>query len=753
MFTLASDIHSVNSLQFRVLTALLRNGKLVLPSANPGTRTLIARGEPGPQLGEVLHSQLTLESLGFIYDQAAILTLSWLPHAEVCIVHQNIEAMLRRALGAHLVYRPMYPNFPEQVLLASDKELLVNAWLHYLGDWLGVRILPNYTEARRTPLKSLENSKPTQLALAEDKALVDLLARLLNSNASLSPANKEVVVDLVDYFSQAFPGHLIQVLGRVTIPQKEIRALLGGCLLKVAPSLFDLAEIALLFTTPTDVLRLAAAASAPDLKTVDLSLAAAPRFGKMSRATRRTLLAMLDVIESPSALAEMFQRREMWVRLGEQLHPGEYHTRFATAQGYFKALRDNLKPASWNGALEHLLKKHDTAKTVALLAQRPGVFARKLHELLRKSHELQHDDILAQFWAVIQQVSTPVLVQLRHRMKNDLARLGVQAFKPKAGSTMWVPTKAVEPLNAATAQGVVDLVTRTLRSRFAGLPALGKVYIDPALQGYTVPFSQRSAQKALRTVGRGSRIAMGDERIIRAFLWWNESGVDTAGEPYRIERTDLDLSCAVFDSSFNYVDHCSFTRLRSAGLTHSGDITSAPNGACEFIDINFDALPKKAAYIALVTYSYTRQNFADLPEAHLGWMARPDGQSGEIYDPRTVREKVDLTASGERVLMGFIDVARREFVWADLVLPASRSAMNAVESSTLMTGVLARGLVNPVRPTLFDLAADHAAARGTLVENEADADLVFTSKMNAGTAVQKTVSAYDAEVILSEFLA
>jgi hypothetical protein len=35
------------------------------------------------------------------------------------------------------------------------------------------------------------------------------------------------------------------------------------------------------------------------------------------------------------------------------------------------------------------------------------------------------------------------------------------------------------------------------------------VYIDPALDGISVPFAQRTAQKSLLTVGRGSRIDLG----------------------------------------------------------------------------------------------------------------------------------------------------------------------------------------------------------------------------------------------------
>lgn len=758
MLTLADAVYRVNSRPFNILAAVLRSGKLALPNLDADAKREMAAGNAGPRLDQALHSQLTLECLGFVYSKEVILTLSWLSEADLVHVHSNLVHILTRALGAHQVYHPMYPNFPDQVLEASDKELLANAWMHYQGDWLGVRILPNYTKAKRSRLKLLEHTKPTALALAGPTAVFDHLLRLINGNASMSDANKVLTLEMLEYFHDVHPGRLLEMLKeRATIPQKEIRALVGGWLLTNTTATFEAAEFARMFQTPTDVLRLSAAASARNLKTVDLTLSTPPRFGNVSRGMRRLLLTLLNSLDADSVRAEMFQRREQWVRLGEVLHPGEYQSRFKRAYDHFKALRDNDMPVTWAGTVEKKLASRDTLAAVELLAQRPGVFARKLHETLRKATGANKEAVLKAFADVADKVSTPVLVQLRQRMQADLDNVTVQAFAPKGGvGRIWVPKDAAPRVAKSAAGFVAKTVTDVLAARFAKLPALGKVYVDPALAGYSVPFAQRTAQKALRTVGRGSRIDLGDENILRAFLWWNESGQDKNGDRYTIGRTDLDLSCAVLDKSLNYLTHCSFTQLRAQGLTHSGDITSAPNGACEFIDIDFTRLPGDAAYIALVAFSYTKQNFGDMPEAYLGWMARADGESGEIYDARTVRQKVDLTASGERVLVGYIDVARRQFVWADLVLPARCSGFNAIETATIMTGVLARGIVSPVRPTLGVLLEDHAKARGELVASADEADIVFSSKLltavTPAKAGQKVVTAYDAEVIIADFL-
>lgn len=760
MLNLASAAHQVNSREFNILAALLRSGQLVLPQAPLAAQREIVTGHaPGPNLSKALHSQLGLEVLGFTYSKDAILTLSWLTDSQVAHVHLNLVQLLQRALGAHQMFHPMYPNFPQQVLDASDTELLINAWMHYLGDWLGVRILPSYTHAKRPPLKVLEHVKPTVLGRAAPSAVHVHLGRLINGNASLSEANKAVVLGMLDYFAAEFPGELDTILGAATVPQKEIRAFVGGWLLKHAPATFESSRFASLIKTPTDLLRLAAAVSATDLKGADLTLSSPPRFGKVSRGVRRLLLGLLNAMESDSVRAEMFRRREQWVRLGEALHPGEYQSRFVRAYEHFTALRNNDAPVSWAGVVERRLASHSTLAAIELLMQRPGVFARRLHEVVRKATGVNKNTAVAAFAQVADKVSTPVLVQLRQRMQAELDQVGVQAFSPMAGAgRMWVPKESTKRMSISgePVEAVIKTVTDVLAARFAKLPAMGKVYVDPALAGYSVPFAQRTAQKALRTVGRGSRIDLGQESIMRAFLWWNEAALDKDGNRYTIGRTDLDLSCAVLDASFNYMTHCSFTHLRDAGITHSGDITSAPNGACEFIDIDFANLPVGAAYVALVAYAYTAQNFGDMPEAYLGWLARADGQSGDVYDARTVRQKVDLTAAGQRVLVGYVDVARRQFVWADLVLPARCGGFNAIETSTDMVSLLARGIVKPLRPTLGTLLTDHARARGELVATPGEADVVFSSQLPSAVspakAGQVVVTAYDAEVLIADYL-
>lgn len=83
--------------------------------------------------------------------------------------------------------------------------------------------------------------------------------------------------------------------------------------------------------------------------------------------------------------------------------------------------------------------------------------------------------------------------------------------------------------------------------------------MDEQLKNHLVPFSQRSASKALRTLSRGSKVDLPEGDTIRFFLWWKEGYVN--GQ--HTGRVDIDLSAAMYDEDWQYKEHVSFTNLRS----------------------------------------------------------------------------------------------------------------------------------------------------------------------------------------------
>jgi hypothetical protein len=93
---------------------------------------------------------------------------------------------------------------------------------------------------------------------------------------------------------------------------------------------------------------------------------------------------------------------------------------------------------------------------------------------------------------------------------------------------------------------------------------------------------------------------------------------------------------------------------------HSGDITAAPRGACEFIDIDIPSvLNYGGRYVVASLNSFTSQPYCDLPECFAGWMMRKNPGSGEIFEPAMVVDKVDLAAETEIAIPVILDLKER----------------------------------------------------------------------------------------------
>src|SRR5262249_46822049 len=151
----------------------------------------------------------------------------------------------------------------------------------------------------------------------------------------------------------------------------------------------------------------------------------------------------------------------------------------------------------------------------------------------------------------------------------------------------------------------------------------------------------------------------------------------------------------------------------------SGDITSAPEGASEFIDIDTEKIRAFGVrYLIMSVNSYTQQPFYDLPECFAGFMVRQKPNSGEIYEPKTVENKFDLTADTKICLPLIADLQKREIIWTDLAVrnhPNYRNnVLNNMSSLTLMN----KAMTSLVKPSLYDLFALHVEARGKQVDSK-----------------------------------
>jgi hypothetical protein len=464
----------------------------------------------------------------------------------------------------------------------------------------------------------------------------------------------------------------------------------------------------------------------------DVSLAEACKFGKFRRAERALLLGWVERAESRTE--DMLRWKPRWVRLGERLHPGEYSTRFPQTAAAFDVLRNGRPFESFNSRVEKGLLRGDVAAVMDLLEARPGELARRLDHLARTAADV--GAVVARFARRAERVSTPVLLQVLTHFRRRDEPADLRAFFPKGRVAKVYATRGATPaLPEGVGAELSALCERAILDRFSKLPPLGRCYLDERLKNYLAPFSQRSASKSLRTLVRGSRLSLPDCTTLRFFVWWkNGKG-----------RVDIDLSAAMYDADYGYVDVLAYYNLKDYGGHHSGDIVDAPKGAAEFIDVDVEkCLERKVRYVVMCLNSYTQQPYCDLPECFAGWIARETPNSGEIFEPKTVVDKVDVASDTRICLPAVFDLLRREVVWADVALAGNPRFENNVQNNLSGVSLMLRVLTQLRKTDLYTLFALHVRARGDRVPEVESADSVFS--------IDRGVTPFDLDRIAAEFM-
>lgn len=658
--------------------------------------------------------QAELMRLGYILDSESRAHLATLSKEEINDVFREVIPIIWNEKGADKSWRMFYPNFPKQVMRASEVELFMNAILHYstCGHWL-----PCYKANGRLPV--IEESKFISLKLGSEEGLLRVFTQILGSNASISDSDKEALA----WFVREYRNDLAKFMPE-DVPFKE-----NLCFFAALHLNHQLEFEVKAFSSATDVLRLMSG-----LSDGDVSLADNTKFRSWKRSERRYLIQTLENIVRKDDLA---RHGEKWKRAFHGLHIGDYAKSAPKSFALADQLR-NGKIRTHLSLVEAAITERDADKIFKLLGNKPGELARRLDHLMRILKVNEVEPLLDLFENVAARIDARVLVQLygHFKQRNDEVRERIVMPKGSMAKARLLKTRLPVLLDHHVAK-IISIIWFALGEKFSGREAMGKVWIDPLLKLCPIALSQRSASESLRTVARGTRLPLGDKQTLRMFIWW-------VGQ-------DVDLSCVLYDEKFKKSGHVSYTnlRLKKINACHSGDIVSAPNGAAEFIDINMDQAVKSGVrYIAMNVLDFTGMTFAKYEECFAGWMTRDFPNENEAYDARTVEQKVDLRSATTFAMPAVFDLKKREAIWVDLAANVASGGSNNVESRSativdLMKGAIAlKGKMN-----LYELFMINAQSRGEIVYEKEEADIVFSMSSESGG-----ITPFDISKINSEYL-
>lgn len=690
-----------------------------------------AAGEKNKQIVATMNKNI--EVFGYTMSEALFDKLVHMKAKNREVVYDVLVNGLKELTGADKVYNPMYPNFPESVMEKDDFELYFNAIVHY---WSFGTLLPYEEKKERVPL--FNAAKVKVLEAGSFDGLNDIFNNLCASKTSLSKSDVDDMIFILNSAKVTLPDE---------IPFKENTACV--CRLLVDTGVDTDGSLCKKYVkTATDVLRLITAMSDGDV-----SLAENTKFRNLKRSERRIIMNLLACCGN--AAEDMSRYAGKWTRVGEKLHPGEFakNERYTKVVQAFGVIRNDGKIQSFAGKVDAAVASGDLNTVVSLLKKRPGEFARRMDFLLRTfDKDADRKTVIMGFASVAKDVSSTVLLQVREHFINKLdGNDDIRVFFPKGNlaRSYYVKNDKTETIPEDAMKMVIAVCENALVNIYGNREFLGKLYIDEALKNYTVPFSLRSAGKTMTAVSRGSRIAIDDNvKIIRPFIWWTNT---------KDNIIDVDLSVAVFADDWNCLEHVSYTNLKSNrfGICHSGDITNGGpvdgEGVAEFIDLDIDkALSEGARYAVFNVYNFSNENFSKMEYAAFGFMTRNNMKSGEIFEPSTVKQRMDLASATTTCIPVIFDFKERMFIWCDMALTADHvragyGGIN-VESNLPSVVVTCKAMVDVKKPNLYDLFTLNAKARGVITDNPDEADISFGLDDNCD------VKPSDIDVIVGKYL-
>lgn len=676
---------------------------------------------------------LDISQLGYTLNGEVINRLRGLGEVEFKKVHSMLITNLKEMVGANVKYHALFKNFPTDI--PDDDEYFIKRFVGYVTNMFGIvpddieslscghvidTKLFNLDEFGACPIcqhqvneldddetnrPELEDITPMKvIGLISEDDVKQLFTNLLASKSSISKEDR-VLIELM-------LGEDPSLFGNVpaNITQREILAIVAGAAVQYSGHTYkQLAGLVLTsnIKTATDVLRLAV-----QLCGGDVSLAKTTTF-KLNNNERRTIMSLLDQIPNPEE--DMLRYKMRWIRLAEVIHTGKYAKKYRNAFAACDKLRNNASSIkTFNSKVEELvaaINTGDDSNAGALLeklATRPGEFARRLDWMLRTF--TAKFSVLVVFSELINKLPVPMLLTLLAHFKYRSTNSFERYFMPKGiMAKIQVITDERGTIDQTTISKITKIITNELMLRFSKLEDLGDVYINKDLSGYLVPLVQRNASKSLVTVARGSHISLMENETARMFLWWKN------GDSHSI---DVDLSAVFYNSDWNYIDHISYTNLSGAGSVHSGDIQNAPRGASEFIDIDLDkARGFGVRYIVMNVISFSGQPF-DSFKCFAGVMGRDKTETGKKFEPKTVKNKFDVTADTKYCIPLIFDLGTNKIIWSDIALKSGRHSNVEGKSDVLIAMSKAVESMVDYKPNMFDLVSLHAEARASSIDYE-----------------------------------
>ena len=529
--------------------------------------------------------------------------------------------------------KPMYPNFPKQVMEIGEAEFRLHQLMHYFSTYglesiFGVNVsrgwLPNVEDTEKIKDdETLLNAKVIELSYGsgkDDSFQTKLYKTILSKRERMTLPEKEIIAYCIPTIKEE---NLV-----INIPFKQ----------NMMDIFYYIFSSVLRKEYKLDVLSSICQHTGDVFKCIDYCLTRCKYHFKTSQ--KRLLVKVLEKFNVEDFRSNLIITNKKAKRTELILRYLDFNM-YAKNSKFIRAvneLRDSeLK--SWQSNIIKLIDSRNGTNDMSILtevAKRPGMAIRMLTYLLR--HGFNSSDIYDALTPKASELNTQTLVTLC----------------TKFGEFAYISTKdenfTTEKYNEM--QNVYSICYRLFKDKFTSIetPLKGrKVYIN--LDEYNLECSKiltndKSAEGGYIRSGFAYNIP-DNVNTLRFFVYWNDKS-----------RVDLDLH-----SSYLTKDNQPRTigwnsAYKNDGLIFSGDITHS--NAAEYIDIDFksSSLDVSKAFVNIV--SYTGQHFKDIEECYVGAMAvKQLGEDVKLYNLKNCFFTHNLRGDYTTINYGFVDCINR----------------------------------------------------------------------------------------------
>lgn len=520
-------------------------------------------------------------------------------------------------LMSNMKAKPMYPDFPNQVMEMDKATLRLHQLFHYFSTY-GMESLTG-AEVQKGWLPSVEETEKIE----EDATLLD--AKQLKLIDSKETAG--YVIDKI--FSQkarmSIPESRLLALVLHTSKKEELKSILKGNMPKFKENIGPICDVILdddEMQEKESVYFMYSIMQHSGDAFKALKYILDRHHWRLKKRQKRVCVMLLESFPTDDFEENLIISIKKANTTKEILRFIDYNTysHSAVHQKLVNQLR-NGELRSWESRMKEQMEKAEKGrlprkKVIEFIGKRPGILLRMVAELLKKGYSAM--DIQKSLTDHAEALSTRTLTSVISHFT---------AEEMDEGRNLLIP--------------VLSQKLKTIHTELEGK----KVFIDTGIFSLEDSELGKAEEGGYLTQGLAVRIPE-NVNVVRYFVYWNDKN-----------RVDVDLHVFGYNKA-GLSDHIGWDGdYVFDGIYFSGDITHSD--AAEYIDIDLNRTTMDYAMATIRLYDGA-QNFQKIDECFTGLMAvKKLNKEIKLYNPKNCFFAHDLMSNKSAIFYGIIDIKKR----------------------------------------------------------------------------------------------